>query len=358
MAGGIAHDFNNALASILGFSELLSQRPETLANKEKTLRYLQMINTAARDAGSVVNRLREFYRQREEGEVFAPVDLNKLVEEAVALTRPKWKNQAEAGGITIHVAAELGEISPVNGSAPDLREALTNLILNAVDAMPQGGTITLRTRRDGARVALEVSDTGTGMSEEVRRRCLEPFFTTKGERGTGLGLSMVYGILQRHEGIIDIQTKLGQGTSFILSLAAAIAPAMELKAVATPCKVRPVRVLLVEDESAVCQILREYLAGDGHTVTTATNGHEGLTRFQAVEFDVVILDRAMPGMSGDQLAASIKKLRPDMPVILLTGFGGMMKATGEKPSGVDLVLAKPVTIADLRLALGKVILPD
>lgn len=357
MASGIAHDFNNSLAAILGFSELLVHRPENLADKEKTLRYLQMMNTAAQDAGTVVNRLREFYRQREEGEVFAPVDLNQLVKEAVSLTQPKWKNQAEANGITIQIVTELGGIPLVIGNAADLREALTNLIFNAVDAMPQGGTIALCTRSDGAQVTLEVSDTGLGMTEEVRRRCLEPFFTTKGDRGTGLGLSMVYGILQRHHGTIDIRSKLGAGTTFVLTLPAVCEQSPTKEADAAPGAHRPLRVLLADDEEIVRHIVKEYLLGDGHCVVTATNGQEGLDQFQRGEFDVVILDRAMPGMSGDQLAVAVKQLKPETPVILLTGFGSIMQASGEEPPGVDLVLGKPVTIAGLRSALANVVPP-
>ncbi len=355
MASGIAHDFNNALAAILGFTELLCNRPETLADTKKTLRYLQMINTAAQDAGIVVNRLREFYRQREEGEVFGPVDLNKLIEQAVSLTQPKWKNQAEAKGVAIQVVTELERIRAVAGSEADLREALTNLIFNAVDAMPQGGTITVRTRSANSRVIMEVADSGTGMTEDVRQRCLEPFFTTKGDRGTGLGLSMVYGILQRHQGTIEIETALGKGTTFRLSLPAAQEKAPTTKRDSTSASIRPLRVLLVDDEEVVRQILREYLIGDEHVVETAANGHEALDKLPKAAFDVVILDRAMPGLSGDQVAVAIKELRPELPVILLTGFGNMMQATGETPPGIDLVLGKPVTIAGLRSALAQVV---
>jgi nitrogen fixation negative regulator NifL len=355
MASGIAHDFNNALAAILGFTELLCNRPENLTDTKKTLRYLQMMNTAAQDAGVVVNRLREFYRQREEGEVFAPVDLNKLIEQAVSLTQPKWKNQAEAKGIAIQVVTELERIRPVAGSEADLREALTNLIFNAVDAMPQGGTITLRTRSVNSRIILEVADTGTGMTEKVRQHCLEPFFTTKGDRGTGLGLSMVYGILQRHQGTVEIETALGKGTTFRLSLPTAQESPPASSSESAPVRVRPLRVLLADDEEMVRQILREYLVGDGHTVEPATNGHEALDKLPKAAFDVVILDRAMPGLSGDQVAVAIKELKPELPVILLTGFGNMMQAAGEQPPGIDLVLGKPVTIAGLRAALAKVI---
>ena len=355
MASGIAHDFNNALAAILGFSELLVSRPENLVDKDKTLRYLQMINTAAQDAGNVVNRLREFYRQREEGEVFAPIELNKLALQAVSLTQPKWKNQTEAAGIAVRVVTDLGEIGPVLGHAPDLREVLTNLIFNAVDAMPRGGTITLRTRQSGPRVVLEVSDTGLGMTEEVRRRCLEPFFTTKGERGTGLGLSMVYGVLQRHQGTIDIQTALGRGTTFTLTLPAVTVEPPTNETTSAPVASRPLRALLADDEEIVRLVVQEYLRGDGHTVVTAANGRECLDHFQRGEFDVVILDRAMPGMNGDQVAMAIKQIKPQTPIILLTGFGSIMQASGEMPSGIDLILAKPVTIAALRSALAKVV---
>jgi nitrogen fixation negative regulator NifL len=357
MASGIAHDFNNALAAILGFTELLCNRPENLADTKKTLRYLQMMNTAAQDAGVVVNRLREFYRQREEGEVFAPVDVNKLIEQAVSLTQPKWKNQAEAKGVAIQVVTELGRIRPVAGSEADLREALTNLIFNAVDAMPQGGTITVRTRSANSRVIMEIADTGTGMTEDVRQRCLEPFFTTKGDRGTGLGLSMVYGILQRHQGSVDIETAPGKGTTFRVSLPAAQEAAPTSQRDSAPVSIRPLRVLLVDDEDIVRQILREYLTEDEHVVETATNGREALDKLPKAAFDVVILDRAMPGLSGDQVAVAIKKLKPELPVILLTGFGNMMNAAGEMPPGIDLILGKPVTIAGLRSALAQVVKP-
>jgi signal transduction histidine kinase len=210
MASGIAHDFNNALAVILGYSELLLHRPGVLADQEKATRYLKMMNTAAQDAGNVVNRLREFYRFRDAGEVFAPVDINQLVTSAVGLTKPKWQAQAQASGRTIEVKTAPGTVPLVAGNESELREALTNLIINAVDAMPHGGTITLRTFTDGPLVCLAVTDTGTGMTEETRRRCLEPFFSTKGASGTGLGLSMVYGtVVQRHQGTIDIETARG-----------------------------------------------------------------------------------------------------------------------------------------------------
>jgi PAS domain S-box-containing protein len=356
MASGIAHDFNNALAAVVGFTELLLDRPGALDDKPKVKQYLEMMNTAARDAGNVVNRLREFYRYRERGEVFTAVDLNRLVEESISLTQPKWKTQAEARGIAIRTETDLRKVPPVQGNAADLREVLTNLIFNAVDAMPRGGVITLRTRNHDSRVTIEVADTGSGMTEEVRRRCLEPFFTTKGDGGTGLGLSMVYGIIQRHEGTIDIQTQLHKGTTFILSLPTPGQLQATVKdAQSAPAPLASQRVLLVDDELIVRKVLNEYLIRDGHVVELAANGEDGLDKFRDGRFDLVILDRAMPGMSGDQVGAAIKTACPNLPVIMLTGFGSMMEAADEKPVGVDFVVSKPVTLDTLRQAIARAV---
>jgi PAS domain S-box-containing protein len=357
MASGIAHDFNNALAAILGFSELLIHRPENLDDKERTLRFLKILNTTARDAGNVVNRLREFYRHREESDMATPVDINELIEESVSLTQPRWMTEAQAKGIAIEVRTELQDLPTIPGNAPELREALTNLIFNAVDAMPRGGIITLRTHWDKEHVVLEVADTGSGMTEEVRRRCLEPFFSTKGKRGTGLGLSTVYGTVRRHEGRIDIKTELGKGTSFLVHL-----PVQSTRILSesipneeTALPVSPVHVLVVDDETLVREVIAEYLKADGHTVDVAANGQDGLEKFEKGNFDLVLVDRAMPGMNGDQVAAGIKSANPKVPVIMLTGFGAMMLAADEKPAGVDFVVGKPVTINDLRDVLAKAV---
>ncbi|MFQ5897234.1 MAG: ATP-binding protein [Candidatus Methylomirabilia bacterium] len=354
MASGIAHDFNNALSPILGFSELLLIDPEHLDNKEKVTEYLRIMNTASRDAANVVSRLREFYRPREENEILRPVDLSQLAEQSIQLTQPRWKDQALAGGITIRIETDLQKVPPVAGNEADLREVLTNLIFNAVDAIPESGTITLRARPDGEHAVLEVSDTGTGMTEEVRQRCLEPFFSTKENRGTGLGLSMVYGIIQRHQGTIDIESEPGKGTTFIIRLP------VQTEQVAGDAKPearapsRRLRVLVVDDEPLVCRVMTDYLTSDGHTVETATNGREALEKFRAGQFDLVVTDQGMPEMSGDRLAAAIKRLAPDKPVILVTGFGKTAKADDDKPADVDFIVSKPVPLTALRQALAKV----
>ena len=355
LASGIAHDFNNALTPILGFSELLLTRPEKLDDKDVTRGHVEMINTAARDAASVVARLREFYRKRDESDLLAPVSLEDIVGQSLSLTQAKWKDEAQAKGVSIRVKTDLQETPPISANESELREALMNLMLNAVDAMPEGGTLTIRSRLDGDCVLLAVSDTGIGMTEEVRQRCLDPFFTTKGSDGTGMGLAMVHGIVQRHAGTIEVESEVGKGTTFTIRLPNRTQSFDNRNAEsAGPKPVRMLRVLIVDDEPMVRQLITEYLTGDGHTVETASNGIQALDKFRKGTFDLVVTDRAMPEMSGDQLAAAIKAASPGTPVILLTGFGDIMMAKDEKPPSVDLIVAKPVTVGGLREAVAQV----
>src|SRR3954447_9684361 len=218
MANGIAHDFNNTLAPIVGFSELLVMKPELLEDTEKARNYLEMIHTAAKDSARVVSRLREFYRYREKNEIFSPVVLNDLLLQVVALTQPRWKDQALAAGVNIEIRTEFGNVPTVPGNEMELREAFANVLFNAIDAIQKRGVITLRTEIQGRWAVVTIGDTGVGMSEEVKERCLEPFFTTKKDQGTGLGLGSVYGTIRRHEGEIDIQSELGRGTSVTIAL--------------------------------------------------------------------------------------------------------------------------------------------
>jgi CheY-like chemotaxis protein len=316
--------------------------------------YLQMIHTAATDAASVVSRLREFYRMNAEDAAHTPVDLVKLAEQAATLTRPKWKDQAQASGATVEMILDLQPVPVVAGEESALREVLTNLIFNAVDAMPKGGRLTIRTRALPEAALIQVEDTGSGMTEEVRRRCLEPFFSTKGERGTGLGLSMVFGIVQRHSGTIDLRSAPGHGTAFAITLPQMQETAAPAAAETTRAAGR-LRVLVVDDEEPVRATLSAALEHDGHEVTTASHGVEGLRQFMAGTFDLVVTDRAMPGMSGEQMAAAIKQIKPRMPIILVTGFGDFLEK--ESFPEIDALASKPITIATLRQAITTALHP-
>jgi PAS domain S-box-containing protein len=353
MASGIAHDFNNSLSPIVGFAELLMRTPDL--PRETTQTYAELINTAALDAASVIRRLRELYRDRSEGVIGDPVDLRRCVDEVVALTQPRWKNQALGEGIAIRIDTRVEDVPRFSGDAAGIREMLANLIFNAVDAMPKGGTITVRARSDGAWARLEVSDTGIGMSDDVRLHCLEPFFTTKGQHGTGLGLSLVHTTVQRHDGTLTIESGPGRGSTFIVRFPVHDEPPPAVASVESPASVRPLHILVVDDDPVVRRSVVAQLNTQAHTVETASNGREGLDRFEAGRFDLVVTDRAMPEMGGDQLAATIQRSAPDTPVIMLTGFGDLMSARGEHPVGVDAVVSKPVTLAALTQAILKVI---
>ena len=347
MASGVTHDFNNALSVIIGFGEMALQECDKAGNGSNVERYVRPMVVAALDGAKVVTRLREFYRPGGHEEPKAAVDLNTLVDQAITITEPKWKAQRLGVGVRVEIKAELATVPPAAGDAAELREALANLIFNAVDAMPRGGPITIRTFAEDDRVMLSVTDTGVGMSKDVQRRCLDPFFTTKGEQGTGLGLAMVYGIVERHGGSLTIESEEGQGTTFVLSLPIQ-RQSTKAEEVSAPAVTSPLNVLIADDQPLLCEILAEYLKNDCHTVTAANDGREALGKFEQEKFDVVITDQAMPEMNGQQLAQAIKKRSPSTPVILLTGFG---EATGDATQVIDEVLSKPVSLIDLRHAL-------
>ena len=364
MASGIAHDFNNLLAPILGFTELLLLRLDNQARPEKEKRYLEAIHTAAQNATMVVSRLREFYRYRDVQEQQQPVDLPAIVEEAILLTQPHWKDQALANGVLVQVETALQPVPLIAGNKAELQELLTNLILNAVHALRGAGKITIRTYTDhypnhsgatqpASAAVLTVSDTGIGMDQETQRRCFEPFFSTKGDHGTGLGLAAVYGVVQRHGGTIAVVSAPGQGTTFLVYLPVPVQMPTVMQPVFLPAT-RKLQVLVIDDDALVRDVIVESLHQAQHQVETAIDGWEGLEKFRTGRFDLVITDRAMPKLNGDGLAGAIKALRPAMPIILLTGFGELMQANGELPKGVDCVMSKPFTFTTLQQTIAQV----
>ncbi len=359
MAAGIAHDFNNALTLILGYSDLLLGNLRDRATPAETTQ-LHAITTAAQDAAQIVRRLREFHRQDEGTETRVILQLNALVEQAISLTQPKWQEQARNRGVDIAIRTELDDLPPLYGDPAELREMLTNLIFNAVDAMPGGGTITVLTSLDDTDAKLCIRDTGTGMDEETRRRCLEAFFTTKGERGTGLGLSAVYGIIERHQGAMDIESEVGKGTCFCIRLPASVREEDVESAGGIPAPggagdsagIR--RILVVDDQEIIRDVIQQQLSEDGHEVQIAGCGREALERMDTATFDLVVTDHSMPGMTGEELAAQVKAKFPATAVILLTGFGGSRFDNERKPTTVDMILGKPATSFDLRRAIIQV----
>jgi CheY-like chemotaxis protein/anti-sigma regulatory factor (Ser/Thr protein kinase) len=286
------------------------------------------------------------------------VDVNRVFQQVIELTRARWSDMPQERGIVIQLAAELeNDLPTITGADNEIRDAITNLVLNAVDAMPDGGTLTLRSFRDATagRVGIEVRDTGTGMSEKVRLRCLEPFFTTKGERGTGLGLAMVYGMVQRHNAELTIESEPGAGTTLrLLFPGVQAAAALQLKDPPKPG--RPLRVLIIDDDPLLLRSLRDVLEADGHFVEHAEGGQAGIDAFAAAKqrsepFQLVITDLGMPHVDGRTVAASVKSMSDATPVVLLTGWGHRLLAERDLPENVDRVLSKPPKMAELRSAL-------
>ena len=361
MAAGLAHDFNNALSLILGYGELLQGELGPSPHQVHSDEYLGTIITAAKDAARMFDRLRGFYRPADEEQMLEPLDLNELIEQSVALTRPRWHAEALVHGTTIGLRQDLCSALPrLLADAAELREMLTNLIFNAVDAMPApGGVITLRTRYapgdegDGGTITLEVSDTGAGMSEETRRRCLEPFYSTKGDKGTGLGLAMVYGTIQRHGGHIALESAPGQGTTFLMTLPVREWTAADeiVSATESGC---PWSILMVDDQPDFLMVLESYLAKGGLEVETACSAAEAMEKFRARPYDLVITDRAMPGMGGEELARALKEMLPQTRVILLTGYSMASSEDRGAAGSIDLTIFKPLTLAALRAAIGQV----
>ena len=352
MASGVTHDFNNALSVILGFSDVALMECAGQMRRDELENYLHTIITAGLDASRMVARLREFYRPNDSSEPRVVVQLNDLVKQAVATSRPRWYAESLGSEVVIQVETDLAEIPPIVADASELRDALMNLIFNAVDAMPKGGTILFSTEFADERIILRVRDDGIGMPEEVRRHCFEPFFTTKGEAGTGLGLAMVYGIVERHGGSLEIESSPGKGTTFTISLPPALSSSSEV-ITPSPKAITPLKILVAVDQPEMCAVMSNYLTNDCHEVEAVTGGRAALEVLRGKKFDLLITDHVMPEMSGKQLAAALKEESPETRVILLTSMAE--KAHLERSGRViDRMLTKPVQLTDLRRAIAEV----
>jgi signal transduction histidine kinase/CBS domain-containing protein len=343
MAAGVAHDFNNVLASVLGRAQILLAE----TSDPKLQQQLRPIERVALDGARTVRRILEFTRTRR-ARSFQPVDLNQVVEEVVEITRSRWKDEAQAQGISYEVVVEeTGRVPKVSGDASELREALMNVLLNALDAMPQGGRVSLGTGVEGDRAFCQVTDTGTGMTEEVRQRIFDPFFTTKEEGGTGLGLSIVYGIINRHGGEIDVQSRVGEGTTFTIWLPVGrgiAGPPPSAASSRPPCSAS---VLVIEDVKEIREVLVDLLQRQGHSVVHCADGSSGLGRLQEQAFDLVLTDLGMPGTSGWEVAKVAKLSRPGSSVILITGWGDQIDPEEARARGIDFILTKPFTLEDV-----------
>jgi signal transduction histidine kinase/ActR/RegA family two-component response regulator len=347
LASGVAHDFNNTLAGILGRAQMLMRTDDP----EKIRRGLEVIVKAAEDGAKTVKRIQDFARQRRARDL-EPVPVDQLLFDVSEITRPRWRDRSEATGAPITLELRDGSRAAVMGEGSELREVLVNMVFNAVDAMPDGGRLTLDADEADGFVRISVRDTGVGMSPEVRSRIFDPFFTTKGEGGLGLGLAVSYGIVRRHEGTIEVESEVGRGTTFSIKLPAAKhgarpapAPQEEQADAPRPRPSRKLRLLVVDDEPPLRELLRELLEAEGHAVELASNAFEALSLFRASKFDMVFTDLGMPGMSGWDLARAVRSMDSEIPLAVITGWGDEVDPERQKAAGVDCVVTKPFSAA-------------
>lgn len=336
LASGVAHDFNNALAAILGRAQLMRRQVEG----DALTRNLDIIQTAAEDAAATVRRIQTFARQSQEKE-FEMLDAGGLLQDAVEITRTRWENEARMRGLNyeVELLAEPGQYTM--GNASELREVFVNLIVNAVDAMPAGGHLAISNAREDDRVRLRFTDTGMGIPEDVRERIFEPFFTTKGAHGTGLGLAVSYGIIERHHGIISVESETGKGTTFEIDLPAAEPMPTSVDVCDDKAEVPSLSVLVIDDEDFVRDTLAEMLAILNHKVVTARSGPEALESLALTRFDLVFTDLSMPEMDGWEVAREIRRRWPGTSIVLVTGYGKQTAPAPSEKNLIDGVIGKP-----------------
>jgi signal transduction histidine kinase/CheY-like chemotaxis protein len=352
LAGGVAHDFNNVLAAIIGRAQLLKLHVEPLAGREenrKTVRELQkgleLIENAAKDGAETVKQIQEFSRRRADDKEFTTIEINELLDHALEYTSLRWKDEAEARGIRIRVIKELSPLNPILGRSSELRRVFTNLINNAIDAMPQGGDMKVISFMNDRTVVIKIEDTGDGIPYHIKDKIFDPFFTTKGPQSTGLGLSVCYGTMNRHHGTITAESVEGEGTVFTLTFPAAeyAAEGKVLHENSIPIRKaqEKAKILVIDDEESVRELLRDILTDASHEVEVARDGQEGITLFAEKEFDMVFTDLGMPLMSGWEVAEKVKNINEKVPIALITGWNVSLEESELNDKRINLVIQKP-----------------
>jgi len=355
VAGGVVHNFNNILAVLLGRVELMLGQVESgRLDAVQLRRGLLSVQKVTRDAAELLKRLRDL-TQPPLHQPFVTFDLNGVVRDAVEFIQPHVATVSQTTGARLGLTHRLTSApTPVSGQASALREVVVNLLLNAIEAMPAGGDISVETRRDGPWVIVRVADTGVGMTGEVLSRAFIPFFTTKGAANTGLGLSSAKELVTRHGGTIAAESEPGRGTVFAIAL-----PSVEEVSIPEGPPDAPrlpigLEVLVVEDEAALCDVLEEFLQGSGCRVTIASSGPAGLDALARRRYDVVLADLLLPGASGWDIARAAKRHSPRPAVVLMSGkmIPEDLWADGET---VDAALAKPVDLDKLARAIAEAV---
>ena len=353
LASGVAHNFNNTLTGILARAQLMLDA----GDMKDIRRGLRIIIQTAEDGAKTVKRIQDFARQRRDQD-FVRIDVDQLMLEVAEITRPRWKDHAEAANVHIRLVRQIGSNSVIMGDAGELREVLVNMVFNAVDAMADGGTLTLSTQDGGEEVVLTVADTGTGMGEDVRSRIFDPFFTTKGKAGMGLGLSVSYGIIRRHEGRVEVESEVGKGTTFRMTFPVVgesdtqrlndTGPLLPARADGT------LRILVVDDEDYVRELLADILEREGCEVSLAGEGREALRLFDSAEYDAVFTDVGLPGMSGWEVARAVRERDEHVALAVITGWGDTVTPEEQSEAQADWIVPKPFTVERIAGLVGEI----
>ncbi|MCP4634208.1 MAG: response regulator [candidate division Zixibacteria bacterium] len=355
MACGVVHDFNNVLASILGHIQLMLMKIKTgsLPRTKDIIKDLELVEKITMDGSRILKRIQDFSRMTttDDSELVA---IDRLIDDALEITRPRWKDVPIANGIEINIDTNLQEGLYSYGNASELREVLTNLIINSVDAMPEGGEIRIENNSDDFYNYIAISDTGSGMDEETLKKVFNPFFTTKGNKGTGLGMSIAHGIISRHGGEISLESDPDKGSKVTISIPRTEETKPEISEDNTEIQnSSSANVLVIDDEEYIREVLMELLENSGHSVESAIDGEEGIEKFKNGNFDVVITDLGMPKKSGWDVAREIKQHSPETKVILATGWGAQYQNEDYNSKGVDLLVSKPFDMHEILEIVGK-----
>ena len=344
LSSGVAHNFNNTLAGILARAQLLLKSRDY----DEIRSGLNIIIQTAEDGAKTVKRIQDFARQRRDQD-FVPIDVDQLVLEVGEITRPRWKDRAEAMNVHIAINRQITSNATILGDSGELREVLINMVFNAVDAMPRGGRLTLSTKDVNGAAEISISDTGHGMSEEVRSRIFDPFYTTKGKGGMGLGLSVSYGIIMRHEGTIEVESEINYGTTFRITfpvVSKALHTVAEENEFLLPASTHPgrLRILVIDDEEHVREVLHDILKQEGCEAVLSPDAYDALAKFDAESFDAIFTDVGLPGMNGWEFARSIRRRDRFIPLAVITGWGDTVSHEEQAASQADWIIPKPFNV--------------
>ncbi len=345
ISSGIAHDFNNVLTGVLGQVELMK-----LKNPDPDfMEHLKMIELAVHDGKATVRQMQDFTRHKKD-KVHIAIDLKKLILDVVALAKPRWSKALMENGIIIEPVLDLKDEVNILGNKSELSNAITNMLFNATDAMPDGGVISIKTRSENKKALLQIKDTGIGMTKEIQEKIFDPFFTTKGVNGVGLGMSEVFGVIQRHNGEIDVKSMEGRGTQFTLSFPLSKEKPLVIQR-ERKAGFKPIKILTIDDESYVLDVLSSLLQRFGHTVSSHLSAIDAIKDYSENEYDLVITDLGMPEMSGKEVASKIKSMQKGVPIILLSGWAMSAEDDDSIKSVVDVVVSKPFTLEEIEDAV-------